>query len=79
MVKQAKDDQAWLHLEYYAKLSKKENPYGIICILCYKTHKPATCPHKSEVRSAVDRQTTSDSSGQFEWAKHASDGEWYGD
>jgi hypothetical protein len=35
----------WLHIEHFAKLSKKENPHGFVCILCYKTHMPKNCRH----------------------------------
>lgn len=47
----------WLHVEYFAKLSKKENPHGFICILCYKTHKPKDCPNKDFRAAEKDTKT----------------------
>lgn len=67
----------WLHVEYFAKLSKKENPHGFICILCYKTHSPKNCS-SSKIKTTTPTQETR-TTDSLEWAKHASDGEWYGD
>lgn len=41
----------WLHLEYFAKLDKKRNPHGMVCILCNKTHFIKDCPHKDKVKN----------------------------
>ncbi len=41
-----KDDNAWLRLDSYRNLSKRENPWGLVCALCEKTHKVKDCPHK---------------------------------
>lgn len=60
----------WLHIEYFAKLTKKENPYGFVCILCYKTHFPKNCP------SSKTKETPTTYEQLY---KHASDEEWYGD
>lgn len=39
-------DDSWLMTDYYAKLSKKNNPKNYGCKLCDKTHLPKECPNK---------------------------------
>lgn len=39
----------WLRTEHYAKLSKKENPHGLGCTLCEKTHSSKLCPNKKTI------------------------------
>lgn len=41
-----KHREDWLHVDHYAKLSPRQNPYGLVCILCEKTHKASECPNK---------------------------------
>jgi len=36
----------WLRAEHYAKRSKKENPHGLGCTLCEKTHTAKQCPNR---------------------------------
>lgn len=52
--KQDSDD--WLHLDYFAKLDKRRNPHGMVCILCNKTHWIKDCPHKGK-RKAEETQS----------------------
>lgn len=39
-------DESWLMVDYYAKLSKKNNPHKFICKLCSITHLSNECPNK---------------------------------
>jgi len=43
-----KHREDWLHLNYFAKLSKKRNPHGAVCILCTKSHIIKDCPHRGK-------------------------------
>lgn len=41
-----KHREDWLHLDHYAKLSTRQNPHGLVCVLCEKTHKARSCPNR---------------------------------
>ncbi len=41
-------DTTWLMVDYYAKLSKKDNPLNLGCKLCTKTHFPKDCPNRKK-------------------------------
>jgi len=41
-------DSSWLMLDFYAKLSKKQNPFNLSCSLCMKTHLAKDCPNKNK-------------------------------
>jgi hypothetical protein len=41
-------DTSWLMVDHYAKLSKKENPMGFVCKLCYITHLSKDCPNRKQ-------------------------------
>lgn len=41
-------DDSWLMIDYYSKMSKKENPKNYGCLLCDKTHSPKDCPNRKE-------------------------------
>jgi hypothetical protein len=56
-------DTSWLMVEHYAKLSKKQNPMGLICKICYVTHLPKDCPHR---KTETDEKKTSTNSSQGE-------------
>lgn len=49
-------DDAWLHLDYFAKLDKNRNPHGAICILCNKSHFIKDCPHRWKQRKTEPEQ-----------------------
>lgn len=49
------DDKAWLRLDYYRNLPKRENPWGLVCALCEKTHKSTDCPHKNPLNTVVEK------------------------
>lgn len=38
-------DVSWLMVDYYYKLSKKQNPYNLKCKLCTITHLAQKCPN----------------------------------
>lgn len=52
-------DTTWLMVDYYAKLSKKENPLNLGCKLCAKTHFPKDCPNRKKETSKITYTYTS--------------------
>ena len=65
-------DNKWLHLDYYKKLSTRENPRGYTCILCDKTHKTKECPHKNtrtadKTKSTQYSYSAAEDEGTYGW------------